>query len=77
MFCAICAAKLKLDKEVKAVAVPEENRLEIMETYNSPKNAESSAEMFRGFNSGLIEFEHENQLAGKITVEDFMRGALK
>ena len=66
-----------LGKEVKAVAVPEENWLDILKTYNSPKNAASSAEMFKEFNSGRIKFETENQIAGKITVEDFARQALK
>lgn len=66
-----------LGREVKAVAVPEEQWIEILSQYNSPKNAKSLAEMFAGFNSGHIEFETENQIAGKITVEDFMREALR
>jgi uncharacterized protein YbjT (DUF2867 family) len=65
-----------LDREVKAVAVPEEQWLGIMKNYNSPKNAASMAEMFKGINSGHTKFETENQITGKITVEDFMRGAL-
>jgi uncharacterized protein YbjT (DUF2867 family) len=65
-----------LDREVKAVAVPEEQWLDIMKNYNSPKNAASMAEMFRGINSGHTKFETENQIAGKITVGDFMREAL-
>ncbi|CAA9410875.1 MAG: hypothetical protein AVDCRST_MAG74-2276 [uncultured Pyrinomonadaceae bacterium] len=35
------------------------------------------AEMLAGFNSGYIKFETENQMAGKITVEDYAREALK
>ena len=66
-----------LGKEVAAVPIPEDQWLDIMKTYNSPKNAESSAEMFKGFNSGDIKFETENQIAGKITVEDWAREALK
>ena len=66
-----------LDVEVKAVPIPREQWLDIMKNYSSPKNAESMAEMFDGFNSGHIKFETENQLAGKITLEDFMREALK
>lgn len=66
-----------LGKEVKAVAIPEQNWLDIMKTYNSPKNAASSAEMFRAFNSGLMKFETDDQIAGKVTVEDFAREALK
>jgi len=66
-----------LGKEVKAVPVPENQWLEILKTYNSPKNAQSSAEMFKGFNSGHIKFENENQIAGQITIEDYVREALK
>ena len=66
-----------LGREVKAVPIPEDQWLAILETFNSPKNAASSAEMFKGFNSGEIKFETENQIAGKITVEDWAREALK
>jgi uncharacterized protein YbjT (DUF2867 family) len=66
-----------LGTQIKAVAVPEEQWLDILKAHNSPKNAESLAEMFKGFNSGHIKFETEDQLAGKITVEDFAREAFK
>ncbi len=66
-----------LGKEVKAVAVPEDQFVNIAKNYNSPKNAESMAEMFKGFNSGHIKFETDDQIAGKITVEDWAREALK
>lgn len=66
-----------LGKDVKAVAVPEEQWLGILQTFNSPKNAESLAEMYRGFNSGYIKFETENLVAGKINFEDFARETLK
>ena len=66
-----------LGREVKAVPVPEDQWTDILQSYNSPKNAVSSAEMFNGFNSGHIRFETENQIAGKITVEDWAREALK
>lgn len=66
-----------LGKEIKAVAVPEDQWLGILTNHNSRKNAESVAEMFKGFNSGHIKFETEDQIAGKITVEDFVREALK
>ncbi|MEP6900686.1 MAG: NmrA family NAD(P)-binding protein [Actinomycetota bacterium] len=66
-----------LGKEVKAVPVPEDQWLEILKNHNSPKNAASLAEMFKGFNSGHIKFETDNQIAGKITVEDYARDALK
>jgi uncharacterized protein YbjT (DUF2867 family) len=66
-----------LGREIKAVPIPEDQWVEIAKNYNSPKNAESMAEMFAGFNSGFIKFETENQIAGKISVEDFVREALK
>lgn len=66
-----------LGREIKAVPVPEDQWVGILKNHSSQKNAESAAEMFKGFNSGHIKFETENQIAGKITVEDFMREALK
>ena len=66
-----------LGKEVKAVPVPEDQWIEILSHNNSPKNAESLAEMFKGFNIGHIKFETDDQIAGKITLEDFIREALK
>lgn len=66
-----------LGKEVKAVAVPREEWIGILSQHNSPQNAASLAEMFDGFNSGHIKFETENQIAGRITLEDYMREALK
>lgn len=65
-----------LDREVKAVPISREQWLDILKNYNSPKNAESMAEMFDGLNSGYIRFETENQIAGIITVEDFMKRVL-
>lgn len=73
---AAAAAKV-LGSEVQAVAVPREQWIEILSHHNSPKNAASMVEMFDGFNSGHIKYETEDQLAGKINVEDFMREALK
>ena len=66
-----------LGREVKAVPVPENQWTDILSNHNSPKNAASLAEMFAGFNSGHIKFETENRIAGKITIEDFARKALK
>jgi uncharacterized protein YbjT (DUF2867 family) len=66
-----------LGKEVKAVPIPEDQWLDITKTYNSAKNAASAVEMFKGFNTGYIKFETENQIVGEITVEDFVREALK
>ena len=66
-----------LGREVKAVAVPENQWQEILSKHNSPKNAESVSEMFKGINSGYIKFETENQIAGKVTIEDYARQAMK
>jgi len=66
-----------LGKEVKAVSVPREQWVDILKNHNSPKNVASIAEMFDGFNSGHITFETEYQIDGEITLEDFMREALK
>jgi uncharacterized protein YbjT (DUF2867 family) len=66
-----------LSKEVKAVPVPESQWTDILKNHNSPKNAESMTEMFAGFNSGHIKFETENQIPGKITIEDYAREALR
>lgn len=66
-----------LGREIKAVAVPENQWIDILKNHNSAKNAASLAEMFAGFNSGHIKFETENQIAGKITIEEFARETLK
>ena len=66
-----------LGKEVKAVAVPEDQWIGILSSHNSPKNAASLAEMFAGFNSEHIKFETDDQIAGKVTLEDWAREALK
>jgi uncharacterized protein YbjT (DUF2867 family) len=66
-----------LGKNVTPIAVPESQWLEILKNHNSEKNAEALAEMFRGFNSGHIAFETENQIAGTVTIEDFARQALQ
>jgi uncharacterized protein YbjT (DUF2867 family) len=66
-----------LGREVKAVPVPEDQWIGILSNHNSPKNAASMAEMFAGFNSGHIKFETDDQIAGKITLEDWAREALK
>ncbi len=66
-----------LSREVKAVPIPEEQFVEVAKNYNSPKNAASMAEMFKGFNSEYIKFETENPIDGQITVEDWAREAMK
>ena len=66
-----------LGREIKAVPVPEEQWVDILKHHNSPKNAASLAEMFKGFNSEHIKFETEDQIAGRITLEDYAREALK
>lgn len=66
-----------LGKTVTAVAVPESQWIEILKNHNSEKNAEAIAEMFKGFNSGHIVFETENQIEGKVTIEEFARKTLQ
>lgn len=66
-----------LGRKIKAVAVPEDQWVGILSHHNSPKNAKSLAEMFAGFNSGHIKFETDDQIAGKVTLEDFAREAFK
>ncbi len=66
-----------LGKEVKAVAVPEEQWLEIMETFASRRNAEAYKEMFQVVNSGFLTFETGNQIEGKVTIEDYASKVLK
>ncbi|CAN5662122.1 NAD(P)H-binding protein [soil metagenome] len=66
-----------LGKEVKAVAIPENQWLEIMKTFNSERNAEAFYEMSQWLNSDFITFETENQIEGKVTIEDFAGRALK
>ncbi len=66
-----------LGREVKAVAVPEEQWMEILQTFASPRNAEAFYEMVQGVNSDLITFETGNQIEGKVTIEDYARKVLK
>lgn len=66
-----------IGKEVKAVAVPRDQWIGILKNHSSEKNAESVAEMFDAINSGHTKFETENQIAGKITIEDWAREAFK
>lgn len=66
-----------LDKEVRAVPVPEDQWFGILSEHNSPKNAESAVKMFKGFNSDHIQFETDKQIAGQTTLEDFAREAFK
>jgi len=65
-----------LGKEVKAVAIPENQWLEIMKTFSSPRNAEAYVEMTEAVNSGFITFATRNQIEGKVTIEDFASKAL-
>ena len=39
--------------------------------------ADNLAEMYRGFNTGYIKFETEQQIAGTIGFENFVREAFK
>lgn len=66
-----------LGKNITAVAVPESQWMEILKNHNSEKNAESIAEMFKGFNSGHIVFETEKQISGTTTIEDFAQKVLQ
>ncbi len=66
-----------LGKEVTAVPVPEEQWLDIMKTFCSPKNAEVMCELYRSLNADAIPFETENQIEGKVTIEDCANKALK
>jgi len=62
---------------VKAVAVPEEQWMEILQTFASRRNAEAFYEMVQGVNSDSITFETGNQIEGKVTIEDYASRALK
>jgi len=66
-----------LGREVKAVAVPEEQWMEILQTFASRRNAEAFYEMVQGVNSDSITFETGNQIEGKVTIEDYASRALK
>lgn len=66
-----------LGRDVKAVAVPEEQWMDIFQTFASPRNAELFYEMTQGVNSGLITFETENPIEGKVTIEDYASQVLK
>lgn len=65
-----------LGREIKAVAVPENQWLEILKTFASPRNAEAFYEMFQAANSGFLTFETENLIAGKTTIEDYANKVL-
>jgi uncharacterized protein YbjT (DUF2867 family) len=66
-----------LGKEVTAIAVPENEWLDIMKTFASPRNAEAYYEMTESVNAGLITFETENQIKGTFTIEDYAGKALR
>jgi len=66
-----------LGREVTAVAVPENQWLEILKTFSSPRNAEVMYELFQAANADLLTFETGNQIDGKVTIEDFASKALK
>lgn len=66
-----------LGREIQAVAIPEEQWLEIMKTFSSPKNAEAYVDMTQAVNSGFITFETKNQIEGKVTIEDYAGKVLK
>ncbi len=66
-----------LGREVKAVAIPEEQWMETLKTFASLRNAEAYYEMTQWINSGSITFETGNQIEGKVTIEDYANKALK
>ena len=66
-----------LGRDVKPVAVPEEQWMEIMKTFASRRNAEAFYEMFRAANSDFLTFETKNQIQGEVTIEDYASRALK
>ncbi len=66
-----------LGREVKAVAIPENQWLEIMKTFSSRRNAEAYYEMFQAANSDFLTFETANQIEGKVTIEDYAGKVLK
>ena len=65
-----------LGKEIRAVEVPENQWLDIMKTFASPRNAEAYYEMTESVNAGSITFETENQIKGTFTIEDYANKAL-
>ena len=66
-----------LGKDVQAVAVPDSQWLGIFRTFCSPRNAELMVELDHGINNDYLTFETENQIAGKVTVEDYASRVLK
>lgn len=65
-----------LERDVRAVAVPEAEWRGILSNFASEKNVEAWVEMMNGLNSEQIGFETENQIPGKITAEEFARKSL-
>jgi len=65
-----------LGREVKAVAVPEEQWMEILQTFASRRNAEAFYEMTQWVNSGSPTFETGNPIEGKVTIEDYAKKVL-
>ena len=66
-----------LGREVRAVAIPAEQWMETLETFASRRNAEAYCEMTEWVNSGSIAFETQNQIEGKVTIEDYANKVLK
>jgi len=66
-----------LGKPVTAVPVPEDQWLDIIKTFASPRNAELMVELFQSINEGRLPFETENQIEGKVTIDEYAARALK
>lgn len=66
-----------LGKPVAAIAVPENEWMEIFQTFASPRNAEAYYEMTRAVNADGVIYETENQIYGRTTIEDYAAKMLK
>ncbi|MGL5082181.1 MAG: NmrA family NAD(P)-binding protein [Microcoleaceae cyanobacterium] len=66
-----------LGKKVKAIAIPENQWLDIFKTFCSQRDAEMMVELNRGINSNHLTFETENHIEGTVTIEDYARRVMK
>lgn len=66
-----------LGKPVVAVPVPEDQWLEILGTFGSPRNAEILSELFSASNAGFLTFETDSPIKSRVTIDDYARGVLE
>lgn len=66
-----------LGKPVTAVPVPEDQWLQILQAFASPRNAEIMQELFQSINAERIPFETGNQIEGNLTIDDYANSVLK